>query len=297
MNNKILLIVVIVLFINVVISFRNKTNFSLDNVSVKDFEEIDVLINDKLEDYVIGVVACEMPASFSDDALKAQAISARTNAMFDSQSNLDYNWVTNVTSQCYITRDEMKSKWGNDYEKYYNKIRNDVYDTAGLVISYDNQIIKAYYYSMSNGYTEDSKYVFGTSLPYIQVVESFEDENLKNFIYKKYFLKSEFLDKLNIINDNIVISNIERDESNRIISILINNKKFTGIQIRKLLDLRSTDFEINILDSNVEVVTKGYGHGVGMSQYGANILSNMGKKYDEIINYYYKNVELLNLYV
>lgn len=243
-----------------------------------------------LENYVIGVVAGEMPALFQDEALKAQAVAARSYVLSKEK---DGNYVVSASTsdQVFLTSYEMKEKWQNDYDEYYNKILNAVKKTTGEVLTKDNKILKAFYFSMSNGYTENSKDVFGEDLT--QSVESPFEISLSNFEIVKEFSKSELLEKLGV--DNLNIENQQISETKHTSSIIIGGKKFSGIEVRKLLNLRSTDFEIKQVGENFNIITRGYGHGVGMSQYGANELAKSGKSYKEILAYYYKNTKLVNL--
>ena len=243
-----------------------------------------------LENYVIGVVAGEMPALFQDEALKAQAVAARSYVLSKEK---DGNYVVSASTsdQVFLTSYEMKEKWQNDYDEYYNKILNAVKKTTGEVLTKDNKILKAFYFSMSNGYTENSKDVFGEDLT--QSVESPFEISLSNFEIVKEFSKNELLEKLGV--DNLNIENQQISETKHTSSIIIGGKEFSGIEVRKLLNLRSTDFEIKQVGENFNIITRGYGHALGMSQYGANELAKSGKSYKEILAYYYKNTKLVNL--
>lgn len=243
-----------------------------------------------LENYVIGVVAGEMPALFQDEALKAQAVAARSYVL-SKEKDGNYEVSASTSDQVFLTSYEMKEKWQNDYDEYYNKILNAVKKTTGEVLTKDNKILKAFYFSMSNGYTENSKDVFGEDLT--QSVESPFEISLSNFEIVKEFSKSELLEKLGV--DNLNIENQQISETKHTSSIIIGGKEFSGIEVRKLLNLRSTDFEIKQIGENFNIITRGYGHGVGMSQYGANELAKSGKSYKEILAYYYKNTKLVNL--
>lgn len=243
-----------------------------------------------LENYVIGVVAGEMPALFQDEALKAQAVAARSYVL-SKEKDGNYEVSASTSDQVFLTSYEMKEKWQNDYDEYYNKILNAVKKTTGEVLTKDNKILKAFYFSMSNGYTENSKDVFGEDLT--QSVESPFEISLSNFEIVKEFSKSELLEKLGV--DNLNIENQQISETKHTSSIIIGGKEFSGIEVRKLLNLRSTDFEIKQVGENFNIITRGYGHGVGMSQYGANELAKSGKSYKDILAYYYKNTRLVNL--
>ena len=234
-----------------------------------------------------------MPASFSFEALKAQAVASRTFAYNKiNNSLLDYDNLSKDKGQAYIDQDEMKEKWGKNYKDNYEKVSKAVLDTKGEIILYENAPISAYYFSSSNGKTEESKNVFGEK-PYLLSVESPWDETSKE--YKKVITisKKQFKEKLNINEkEEININNEVRNKSNRIVSIDINGKTYKGIDLRKKFELRSTDFKIKINENDIEIITNGYGHGVGMSQYGANYLATDGKNYEEIIKYYYTGVSI-----
>lgn len=292
MKNKLLfLIIVIELFSLVLIKpiknkvFRYSTNvFKSSNLN-----------NEKLENYVIGVVAAEMPASFSFEALKAQAVAARTFAYNKISNNiLNYDELVNDKGQAYISVDEMKDKWKDSFANNYDKISKAVLDTKGEIITYNDKPIMSYYFSVSNGKTEESSNVFSNQ-PYLLSVDSSWDINSKEYEKNMYMSKEEILKKLGINDNDLRISNIEHNSSNRIKSININGVLYSGIDIRKKLGLRSTDFSFDLEENQVKIKTNGYGHGVGMSQYGANYLANQGKNYKEIIKYYYNGVNIKKL--
>lgn len=301
MQNKYLIIIIVVLSIIAIVSSPTKKKTAYFNN-----EEIDVTIKDadsseettlNLEEYIVGVVAGEMPASFAEEALKAQAIAARSYALSKINSaTTSYDLVTDITNQVYITAEQMQEKWGSDYEYYYNRVKNAVEDTKNLVMEYEGEIISAYYFAMSNGYTEDVSLVFGENRDYLVSVDSTWDEDVKNFTTTTTFSKQDFCTKLNIDCTNIVIGDIVRSETNRVITITINDQEFKGTTFRTLLGLRSTDFTIDISD-DVKITTKGYGHGVGMSQYGANAMAKNGSNYEEILHHYYKDVDIVEINV
>lgn len=299
MKNKILLLIVLLL-IAVYFSISSKDNTTFLNekevtINVKNNKTKEIN-NMELESYIVGVVASEMPASFHEEALKAQAIAARTYAVYKIEhSNKEYDVITSVANQGYITKDEMHKKWGEDFDKYYEKVSNAVFETKGKVLYYNDEVIESFYFAMSNGYTEEASLVFSVSKDYLQSVPSEYDKSLKSFQVTKTFNKQEFCNKLNISCENINIGSIERSNTGRVNKIKINGINYKGTDIRKRLGLRSTDFDINLNNDEVKITTKGYGHGVGMSQYGANGMAKDGFKYDEILNYYYKNIKISSI--
>ena len=301
MQNKYLIIIIVVLSIIAIVSSPNKEetayfNDDLVNVTVKDVDSNEET-NLDLEEYVVGVVAGEMPASFEVEALKAQAIAARSYALSKIETSTEsYDLVTDITNQVYITTEDMQEKWGEDYDFYYDKIKNAVSATKNLVMEYEGDVISAYYFAMSNGSTEDVSLVFGESRDYLKSVDSSWDESVKNFSVTTTFTKEEFCSKLSIDCSNITIGAIDRSSTNRVNTIVINDKEFKGTTLRTLLGLRSTDFTIDIAD-DIKITTKGYGHGVGMSQYGANEMAKNGASYEEILNHYYKDIDIVEINV
>lgn len=302
MKNKYLILIIIILSFIAVFSSRKKSLpafFNDDiNLNVLDPKTKDIT-NLKLEEYVVGVVAAEMPASFNEEALKAQAIAARTYAFYKMKNtNQEYDVIADISNQAYITIEEMQELWHENFSLYYGKVKEAVDSTKNLIMTYNNEPIIAYYFAMSNGKTEEASLVFGESKNYLESVDSSWDEKVKNFIVEKEFTKEEFCRSLNLNceNNNININNINRSDTNRVNTIEINNKVYAGTEFRKLLTLRSTDFTIEVTDK-VTITTKGYGHGVGMSQYGANEMAKLGHNYEEILKYYYQNIELKTINV
>ena len=282
------LLLLILFLIPIFISSFNKATFLFSNnekTIIVHLTDLDLYL--ELNDYVTGVVASEMPALFNEEALKAQAVAARSFATSKMENNF-LELTSGISDQVYSPNFKLKEKWNDDYNKYYNKIYNCVKSTHNEVIKRDNKILRTYYFSMSNGYTENSQTVFNDTT--FTSVKSLENENTPNYKFQKTFSSSDLNKLLNI--SNIDIQNIERNATNHVKSITINNKTYTGIEFRKLLNLRSTDFTIEKQDNNYIITTIGYGHGVGMSQYGANQMAKEGSSYKEILNHYYENTEI-----
>ena len=271
------------------LSFINERYKSEDSSIIIYLKDKDLYLD--LEDYIVGVVSAEMPALFEDEALKAQAIAARSFATSKYENNMILLSST-TNDQLYNTNYELYEKWQKDYFKYYNKINSLVKETKDIVIKRDDKILKTYYFSMSNGYTENSSAVFKENT-FVSVKSEYENEKLKNFVYEKCFLKNEVLEILGL--DSFEINDIKKNSTQHVDKIVIDNKEFSGIELRKLLNLRSTDFDIKIEGENIIFTTRGYGHGVGMSQYGANEMAKNGYNYKEIINHYYINTILDNI--
>ena len=245
-----------------------------------------------LEKYLIGVLAGEMPVSYEIEALKAQAVAARTYTINKIEQNKEkeYDVVDTTNDQVYKDEQQLKEIWKENYNENTKKIKQAIKETTGEYLTYDGKPIHAFFFSTSSGITENCKDVFGENLPYLVSVSSTWDENSPSYQGELKLTKEEFCNKLEINCNDIKIS-VERNETNSIKNITINNKTIKGTDFRFKLGLKSTNLEIDQEKNNIVIKTKGYGHGVGMSQYGAKELANNGYKYDEILKYYYQGVE------
>mgnify|MGYP002517258572 FL=1 len=306
-------IVFFIMFVILIYSYKDKItiddsdlseNNIVDKSNANDKDKakdntiyVSALVNNKktdlsLEDYIVGVVSCEMPASFNIEALKAMSVAARTYALYKSERNKTLK--TTTDDQCYIDESAMKEKWKNNFDKYYNKINNAVNDTKGEYMIYNDKTIIAFYFSISNGKTENVENVFSQKLDYLVSVDSSWDKRNNNNEKDVKMKVSDFLKKLNISDERINDIKIDRSNTNRINNIKINNKNYKGTKFRSLLNLKSTDIEIKYDNDYVYLHTVGYGHGVGMSQYGANYMAQDGYKYEDILKHYYKDVKIVN---
>lgn len=260
-----------------VIEEKNYITIYRDNGNIENIE---------LEEYIVGVVAAEMPAAFNIEALKAQSVAARTYALKAQKEGKKLT--DNEKTQSYKDINELKELWGNNFDTYYEKIKKAVNVTKGQAIFYNNDYIEALYHSTSNGYTENSYEVFGHNYPYLTSVNSSWDINASSFLREKYFTPEEVNKLLGIdFSNESLIEILERTSSGRVSRIKINDNYYTGIELRNLLGLRSADFDITLENEKIKITTRGYGHGVGMSQYGANGMANNGKGYVEILKHYY----------
>lgn len=252
-----------------------------------------------LEEYVVGVVSGEMPASFEMEALKAQSVASRTYVLKKMISNIDnaYDVVDTVSNQVYLDEEGLKVKWGDNYDKYINKIKEAVNSTKGEYLEYDGDIIDAFYFSTSNGYTEDSGVIFQKSLPYLKSVESEWDKEVASAFYSTTSISlQEFYEKLGLeYNNELKVEILEKSDSNRVVRLKINGIEFKAKDVYSKLGLRSYDFEFVQVGSNIIINTKGYGHGVGLSQYGALGMAREGYNYKDILNHYYVGTNLVKL--
>lgn len=258
------------------------------------FNNAGVISNIDLEEYVIGVVAAEMPASFHTEALKAQAVAARTYAIKKHSNGITL--LNSTAHQVYNTQAQLRAKWGSSYSTYYNKVKSAVNATLGQVLKYNGEYIEASYYAISNGYSELPKYVWNTDYPYLQAVSSTWDKGISAGKHSVTMTYAELSSKLGVtVNYDTEIKVLSKTEGNRVASIKIGEKTFTGVKVRSLLGLRSADFEITKKDTGVVISEVGYGHGVGMSQYGANGAAKAGYSYKQILAHYYPQTTLVTI--
>lgn len=268
---------------------NNTTNSSVSEITV--YRSNGSVINLNITDYLIGVVSSEMPASFNLETLKAQSVLARTYALKAKQTGKKLT--DTVSTQSYIDIDQMKNKWGNSFNTYYNKIKNAVENTNGEYLSYNGNYIEALYHSTNNGKTESSLDVFGNYYPYLISVSSEYDKNASSYLRTINMPLDTISNKLGLsLNNDSVINILSYTDGGNIKEININGNNFSGKKVRELLGLRSADFDISISDNNANITTRGYGHGVGMSQYGANGMANAGYSYKNILSHYYPGTTL-----
>ncbi|AZB40880.1 stage II sporulation protein D [Bacillus sp. FJAT-42376] len=276
---------------------------SKSNVTVSVYRTAEKKVeNVPLEDYVFGVVASEMPADFEEEALKAQALAARTVIVksltagngISTPSGAKANVTDTVIHQVYRNKEELKKIWGKDYKWRAEKVLAAVSGTAGQILTYENKPITASFFSTSNGYTENSEDYWPNAIPYLRSVKSTWDKESPKYYSQQIFTVGEFQRKLGVklTSANSVGKVTERTSSHRVAKVEIGGKTLTGRDVRDKLQLKSTDFTWTLKDGNVVIQTKGYGHGVGMSQYGANFMAQDGKSYKDIVSYYYNGTTL-----
>lgn len=254
-----------------------------------------------LEDYLIGVVAAEMPAAFESEALKAQAVAARTYTFYKSRSNVHTDGDICTDSghcQAYLTDEQMRTNWGTDYDLYFNKIKDAVYSTQREHLTYNEEPVMAVFHSMGGGKTENSQDVWGSEIPYLISVDSPGEEVAVNYNSSLTITFDEFKAIVLAAYPNAALNSFSDvsvpvlSEGGHVKSIIIGAVNIPGTAIRSLFNLRSTKFTISFNENNVTFNVTGYGHGVGMSQYGANAMAKEGKDYKEILSHYYPGTTL-----
>lgn len=259
-----------------------------------------------LEDYLFGVVAAEMPASFSPEALKAQAVAARTYTMHRIASNIHGGAICADHSCCqaWISSEELEQKWEGAFETYASAIRSAVKETDGLCLTYDGAAILAAFHSSSNGRTESSENAFGTALPYLVSVESNEDTaSVPNYISSVEFTEDELYSALIRwnseaavrVSDGPLLSDAVFSTSGRLISVKLCGETVSGSQLRQIFALRSADVSWQRQEDGISFIVTGYGHGVGMSQYGADNMAKQGADFRDILAHFYPGTSLAPL--
>lgn len=253
-----------------------------------------------LETYLVGVVSAEMPIKFELEALKAQALAARTYIVNQlvSGNRLGVPKGADVTDtvlhQVYMDDAELKKNWGTNYSKNLKKVKKAVKQTESQVLTYNGKPITATFFSTSNGYTENSEDYWSSPYPYLKSVSSPWDKESPEFYHKTVIPLASFENKLGVkLPKGETVGSVKnRTAGKRVASVEIGGKRLTGQQIREKLGLSSTDFSWERRGNQIVIATKGYGHGVGMSQYGANGMAEEGKNYKEIVQYYYQGVKI-----
>ncbi|NLI91047.1 MAG: stage II sporulation protein D [Peptococcaceae bacterium] len=258
-----------------------------------------------LEDYLVGVVAAEMPAEFEVEALKAQAVASRTyvlKRMENKTPEQNYDVDTTEKTQAWNSNQEMFRKWGIlNYFKYHRKIAQAVEMTMGKIVTYNGQKIDAVYYSSSGRKnTERAFDVWGRDTNYLNSVSSGEETPLR-FVKHQVFDINSFYKALGFSQfpsefTESDLTVLERTKAGRVKTLAIRNKVFEATDFRTKLQLPSTDFEWRIQSKKIELISYGKGHAVGMSQYGANDLAKTGKKYEEILTHYYQGTKIEKIY-
>lgn len=261
-----------------------------------------------LDDYLVNVVSAEMPVDYEEEALKAQATVARTYTLYQIENSKKHQEADMCDSssccQAWITKEKRYEAWKENQDEKWEKIRKAVYSTAGDIITYQGKPIDAFFHSNSGGTTEIPVNVWGGSnFPYLQVVETSGEDEYSQFYSEKEYTYIEIEEKMkqnyndfqiNWSEEN-AISILEYTESSRIRTLKVGNKNISGVEARKIFELRSTNFTIENNNEKVKFSVVGYGHGVGMSQTGSNTLAKQGKNYKEIIQHFYKDIEIKNI--
>lgn len=263
-----------------------------------------------LDEYLYGVVSAEMPASFETEALKAQAVVARTYTIYKIQNNSGKHEGADICDnstccQAWISKEDRLSKWEeSSRQNNWNKIVNAVDSTKGKIITYEGKPINAFFHSNSGGKTETTINVWGgDGYPYLQSVATSGEDAYTQYQSEVTLTKQTFIDKIKEQHEDFeidfsssdCIQILEYTDGNRVKKIKIGNIELSGVEVRTILGLKSANFEIKVNEDNVIISVKGYGHGVGMSQTGADSMAKQGSNFEEIIKHFYTGVEIVDL--
>lgn len=242
-----------------------------------------------LDEYLVGVVAGEMPVSFELEALKAQVVASRTFVMSRGLK------VDNTTaSQVFLTKEQMKKKWGKKYSQNKKKIEKAVKDTHNEVMTYHGNYISAMFFSSCNGKTNSSEDYFVNEVAYLKSVDSSWDLTIDPQNKRtKTFTKAQIKNAFGMSSNDIRITSYTN--SGYVNKVVINHKEYSGREVREKLGLASSCFQIQLTSHGYVFTTRGSGHGVGMSQYGAQGMALEKKSYQEILHHYYKNIKISSI--
>lgn len=303
---------------NVLENTVNETEVALENYNYEDFNTIKLLHRDtneieeiNLDEYLCGVVSAEMPADYEIEALKAQAVVARTYTLYKIINAKPHGEEADICDsfeccQAWISKEERFDRWDDSTENQnWNKIVTAVNETKGKVATYEGKIINAFFHANSGGKTEIPVNVWGgTGYPYLQVVETSGEEGYTQYSSEVQLTMEELVNKfkekhedivVNLENINEEIKILEYTESGRVKTLKVGNKNIAGTEVRTILGLRSTNFDIEINENNVTFKVIGYGHGIGMSQTGADAMAKQGSNYEQIIKHFYVGVEIVDI--
>lgn len=267
------------------------------NASSKNITEI------SLRDYLIGVVASEINAAYHEEAIKAQIIAAHTMLLYSKEHKNDgLNGAdisdSSATHQGFLTKDAQIEKWGNNYEAYREKIEKCVDEVIDLTVQYNGEPINAVFHSISNGQTENATDVWGGEYPYLISVNSVGDKLSPAYSSEAKVTAEKFKETVTKEgaelkeNPEEYIGKITNTDTGMVKTVVIGGKTFKGTEIRTLFGLKSSTFTVKYDDGNFIFTVSGYGHGVGMSQYGADYMARQGFTYTEILKHYYAGTEI-----
>lgn len=280
---------------------QQKVPLTADGFTLK-ITSTDKTVNLSRKEYLFGVVAAEMGGGFEPEALKAQAVAAYTFALYRSAENSSKPYdVTDDPSvdQGYLSRDDAKAKWGDLFSDYEKAIDSAISSVDGYkLVDDDSKPILAAYHAVSCGRTESAKVAWGYDVSYLQPVESVGDLLSPNYLSQRSFTAAELAEKLapavSLTGDSTGwLGKVTLSDSGTVTEVIFGGKAISGNEVRTLLELRSAAFEIAPTDDGFTFNVKGYGHGVGMSQYGANYMAKCGSTFLEILSHYYTGCKMI----
>lgn len=278
-----------------------------DTYDLYNLETQEMCTMDRLS-FLVGCAACEMPASYEEDAIKAQMIACHSyylycteNGVPDEDLNLSFN---EKYMQKYASKQRLQEYWGMSFNEYYEKFLRCAKEVSNIIVTYDNSPALTSYYAVSCGKTQTSENEWGTALPYLKCVDSAEDALSNDYLKVNVFSVQDMHDRfmttftgfeLSTENPEDWFGETVYNESGYVTTVEVADIKITGREFRKCFDLPSACFMVFFDDGEFSVATKGYGHGVGLSQFGANSMAENGKNYVEILQHYFPDTDLARI--
>ncbi len=285
-------------------NYKEYTTVKLLHAKTGQIEEMD------LDEYLLGVVSAEMPASFEEEALKAQAVVARTYTIYSISHNKSKHENADICDdsnccQAWISKEDRLAKWDENLRQdNWNKILKAISSTTGKIITYNGEAIDAFFHSNSGGTTETPVNVWGgTNYPYLQSVQTSGEDAYSQYSSEVILNKKDFSEKIKVKHNNFSIDYSKEDciqvtqytDSGRVKTIKIGNLNLSGVELRTLIGLKSANFKVEVDGENIKFEVTGYGHGVGMSQTGADSMAKQGSNFEEIIKHFYTGIEIISM--
>lgn len=292
--------------------------FETENAEKDEKQTVKVFIKNEnkvieidVKEYLLGVLAAEMPATYHEEALKAQAVTAYTYLLYKQAEQKNNPDVTlngadlsddSSTHQGYITANARQEKWGDKTETYEKKLTEAIDAVSGKVITFEGKPIIAAFHAVNSGVTQSAKTVWGGEVAYLQSVTSVGDKLSPDCTKTVAFKATELSEMLTSLENCELsgaaenwIGKIETTSSGYVSDIEIGGETYSGLKVRDAIGLRSAVFTCEYKNGNFHFTTSGYGHGVGLSQYGADYMARQGSSWEEIIKHYYTGVEIENM--
>lgn len=305
------ILVLLLPFVLTLLLAKGKGIASVDTTDFSIYYEVNgVKDNISFDDYLIGVIAANMPASYELETIKAQAVIARTYAFYNmglltKDDPGKTSFTTSELGLSYIDLNSLQQLWGaEDYNSYFSKLENAVYATKGEVIEYQDKLILPVFFDTGCGYTRSASQAWGADVPYLVSVPSKQDVTSTNYLHIKEYnvtdlihTLSNYYTHLNLDADEFFneVKITSRDSSDYVLKIDLGNQTVSGEEFAKVLGLTSSHFYIEDYEGKVRIICNGAGHGVGLSQYGANAMAEDGSGYTDILKYYYSGISIVGL--
>jgi len=305
-------IVVLVLPFTLTLLFsRYQPSASIEDMDFTIYYEVNSLRKElSFHEYLLGVIAANMPATYHMEALKAQAVIARTYALYNISLLSDENsgkdtFTTSELGLSYLGLESLEQYWGQeDYHDYFSRLENAVYATEGEVLTYEGELILPVFFDTGSGYTRSAVEAWNVDIPYLLSVPSKQDVTSIHYLSIEEYKVSDLIDLLGRYYSSLdldeetffeEVSVVSRDGSGYVIQIDLGNLTVSGEEFAKVLGLSSNHFYLEDYEGSARIICNGAGHGVGLSQYGANAMAEEGSSYTELLEYYYTGIELMDL--